>query len=72
MRASRFDRGLVVIPAVALLFGCDSGTEVQLAEAPPYTPPPAKRIEDMTKKERQRLGGTAGLKFDASGNRIKE
>ena len=67
-----FYRRLIVASAVAGFIGCDSGTAVPLAEAPRYVPPPAKKVEDMTKQERQRLGGTAGLKFDSSGNLSKE
>jgi hypothetical protein len=68
----RFHQRLCVAAALAGFAGCSQGTTIPLADAPPYTPPPAKKIEDMTKQERQRLGGTAGLKFDSSGNAIKQ
>jgi hypothetical protein len=47
--------------------GCGDSTKVELVDVEQRPIPPGKKIEELSKKEQQRVGGSAFQKRDPSG-----
>ena len=52
---------------IGTVFGCADSTKVELVDVEQRPIPPGKKIEELPKKEQQKVGGSAFQKRDPSG-----
>jgi hypothetical protein len=52
---------------IGTVLGCGESTKVELVDVEQRLIPPGKKIEELSKKERQRVGGSAFQTRDPSG-----
>jgi len=52
---------------IGTVIGCGDSTKVELVDVEQRPIPPGKKIEELSKKEQMKAGGSAFLKRDPSG-----
>jgi len=67
-RVGSYAARAILAVGIGTVIGCGDSTKVELVEGVEQRPiPPGKKIEELSKHEQKRVGGSAFLKRDPSG-----